>query len=319
MPALTTHCLYGEKIALNCNCDYLTKVINKYKQLYYIGCQGPDILFFYHKIPYLQSNGKEVNKIGSLMHNENINELFTSLLSQTYQSKDERMIAYLCGFIAHHCLDSQAHPYIFYRTGSAKVDTGYKHVSFEGEIDGAILDHFKIGRDEFRCDKLIKHNKKDREVISTMLSKAIKDSTGKDVGKKVIADCCKDLIMIEKMLYDPKGKKSVFLTKLENKLNAPGLATSMLITMKYDDKLDCLNYRHDNWSNPCDNTMITNKDFLQMGQDAVDIGVKIFKSIEKYLDGQIDISEVINQINNRSFETGLPTKETMKYFAYDLQ
>ena len=47
MPGFTTHYLFGVKAYNDLPNNYLKHVISKYRWLYQIGLQGPDIFFIY--------------------------------------------------------------------------------------------------------------------------------------------------------------------------------------------------------------------------------------------------------------------------------
>ena len=69
-------------------------------------------------MPWDVYKSHELNRLGSRMHNEHINDFYECAYAQLYKSRQikkiqERMIVYLFGHLCHWALDKTAHPYIY--------------------------------------------------------------------------------------------------------------------------------------------------------------------------------------------------------------
>ena len=107
MPSMYAHYHFGGKV-FKALPKSARDIINKNRELYLIGLQGPDILFYYKPL------GKNrVNGYGYGMHDRPAEEFFRGA-AERYENcgKDEAMLSYLLGFICHFALDSACHGYI---------------------------------------------------------------------------------------------------------------------------------------------------------------------------------------------------------------
>ena len=64
VPGFTTHYLFGVKAYNDLPNNYLKHVISKYRWLYQLGLQGPDI--FFYNVPILRH--RDYRNVGSHMH-----------------------------------------------------------------------------------------------------------------------------------------------------------------------------------------------------------------------------------------------------------
>jgi len=305
MPALVTHYIYSQKMVNKSETSYLHQVVNKYKNVFNLGAQGPDLFLFYHKIPLIQSDGAQINKLGSRLHIDKVNELLSSLITQAKDNMNEILISYVAGFLTHHALDSQTHPFVIYSTGSPLQMSKYAHVMFENQIDIGVLQENKLTMQDVVPYKLVKTTKQEKKTIANLLVKALKEAFSIEISTKIIDDCMRDILIVERILYDKTGKKVAFLEKLESLLHCEGLATSMVVPTKYDDVLDAMNYRQDSWCNPTSEKMVSYESFLQMGQKAIDLGKKELETFENYLLGKQELNDLIKIIGGRSYETNV--------------
>ena len=88
MPGFTTHYLFGVKAYNDLPNNYLKHVISKYRWLYQIGLQGPDI--FFYNIPILRH--RDYRNVGSHMHEYHVNRFFRNCLNEiaAISSKQQR-------------------------------------------------------------------------------------------------------------------------------------------------------------------------------------------------------------------------------------
>lgn len=127
MPASYAHYRFG-KLALQSLPANVRQPINRFRRLYDMGLQGPDIFFYYN--PLMTT---AVGELGSKFHAQSGQEFFTRACDQ---AKTEAGLAYLYGLLAHYCLDTACHPYV-----KKKVDSGEaRHVELESEFDRFLLE-----------------------------------------------------------------------------------------------------------------------------------------------------------------------------------
>ena len=88
MPGFTTHYLLGVKAYNDLPNNQLRRIISKYRWLYQLGLQGPDM--FFYNIPILRH--RDYRNVGSYMHENHVSTFFAVCLNHlaTIESKQQR-------------------------------------------------------------------------------------------------------------------------------------------------------------------------------------------------------------------------------------
>ena len=106
MPGFTTHYILGMKAFNDLPNNQLKYIIAKYRWLYQLGLQGPDM--FFYNIPILRH--RDYRNVGSYMHEHHIQDFFRCYLEnlQDIESRQQREegLSYFCGFVCHYIGDS---------------------------------------------------------------------------------------------------------------------------------------------------------------------------------------------------------------------
>lgn len=114
MPGFLTHRAAGEEVF-----ERLQKGSIPEEKAFYLGCQGPDLLFFRNYQPW--HIRRMTLRLGVTMHREKTRDLLTNVLEflRTYDKKDKgELISYIAGFITHYSVDKNAHPFVYGKAGS---------------------------------------------------------------------------------------------------------------------------------------------------------------------------------------------------------
>ena len=74
MPGFTTHYLLGVRVFNDMPNNPLKRIISKYRWLYQLGLQGPDM--FFYNIPILRH--RDYRNVGSYMHENHVHDFFVS-------------------------------------------------------------------------------------------------------------------------------------------------------------------------------------------------------------------------------------------------
>ncbi len=127
MPAIFTHIQFGKEVVATLPTE-LRELIERNPAPFYLGTQGPDILF-YHK-PFKKKAKNPVRKQGWDMHAESAAPFFERVAKILADTPTEAEKAYALGFLCHFTLDSQCHPFIDGRS----ID-GLSHGKIEAELD----------------------------------------------------------------------------------------------------------------------------------------------------------------------------------------
>lgn len=147
MPGFTTHYILGMKAYNDLPQTSLKFIIAKYRWLYQLGLQGPDI--FFYNLPILRH--RDHRNVGSYMHEHLVNDFFRCCFSKlsTIKSRQQREagLAYVCGFLGHYVGDSVCHPYVY---GRIEYDIHHPgsyyhglHAQLENDLDALLLQKYK--------------------------------------------------------------------------------------------------------------------------------------------------------------------------------
>ena len=112
MPAYLTHRAAGERVL-----ERLTKEAVPHKLAFFLGCQGPDLLYFNWWSMLLKL------PLGMAMHFKKTKELILHAFEyiKNYDKKDKgELFSYLAGFMTHYAVDKYAHPFIYDKAGGSK-------------------------------------------------------------------------------------------------------------------------------------------------------------------------------------------------------
>ncbi|NLL26537.1 MAG: zinc dependent phospholipase C family protein, partial [Erysipelotrichia bacterium] len=317
MPSVLSHCLCGEEAVTNCNIKSFKQIIKENDKIFYLGCQGPDPFMFYHHFPFQnKERAKTVRNCSRLIHKGRVNDFFNALLKYAKKKGDRQLFVYIGGFFSHHALDSIAHPYVNYQTGSAYKNNLRLHQIFESQIDLALLKLKGIKPEDYRADKKIVKLKDSAEKIAEMLSHCIKEVFDYEVTIEDVKDSLDDMARAEKVFAYKKGKYR-FFKYLEKLMKKPNVVVNMMMPLEYDEKMDAMNYGRELWHSPVDLTFASNETFMELYDKATSQTSKILELLEKYIDNEIDEKQILEIVGNRNYDSGSSDGSKMKYFKLD--
>ena len=130
MPAMYAHDTFGRKVAAKLPLS-VKRPILQYPQMFRVGLQGPDVLFFYN--PFTEhpigNVGRSLHKKTALSFLENARKIWKA------GGEKPSQLAYLMGFLCHFMLDSACHPYI-----NGQIEKiGVGHIAIETEFERLLL------------------------------------------------------------------------------------------------------------------------------------------------------------------------------------
>ncbi len=307
MPSLVTHCLAAHKmIPTNC---YVEACISKNMYAFNIGSSGPDLFYFYHAFPWSNKEGKDrIYALGEVFHNTKANDHFKCAMEYAKNSKDETIVAYMAGWLCHYALDRNCHPYIFHKTG----DDSYAHRRMEADIDCAMLAKLlNTSIKNYKPYEIINNDEHTRHAIFQIYEHVLKEVYGITLEEHIVHESIKDMRFSYRLLHDPNNIKRSLIKKIES---VPYQFTGTMIPSTVNTNEDILNLEHSEWCNPCDNTIKSNEDFLQLFDKGVQDGLLLLTLFNNYVNGNLSIDVILKQINNVDYCTGLPFHPAMKFY-----
>ncbi|HLS10091.1 zinc dependent phospholipase C family protein [Lentibacillus sp.] len=290
MPNIWTHILFCENVLDSIENPNLFLHNDAYMKL---GAQGPDPLFYYNFWPWIKN--EPVNDIGLKLHREKCGEFLMDIIDRG-KDMDDRTQAYIFGFVTHHILDRNAHPYIHYRAGYE----GNNHQKLEVLIDTLMMEkyyHLKTWKAHVYTEIDV-GTKLDARIIN-LLHAAITAHYPEISPRSndYLQKAYRDMKLALKLLADPYGWKNVLLKPLISPYSHQPI--------KQD--ADYLNLEHTTWYHPATNEPCT-KSFIDLYNQAWTEGVDIMSDVIAYWNtGDNIIKKRLGElIGNISYDTGKP-------------
>ena len=323
MPGFTTHYIFGMKAYNDMPFTPLKHTIAKYRWLYQLGLQGPDM--FFYNIPILRH--RDYRNVGSYMHEHKVNAFFECCLRRigTIRSRQqqEEAISYLAGFMNHYIADSICHPYVYGRIGYP-VDAPTSmhhgmHAHLENELDAILLWKFKHKKpSEFNQTASLCLNAQESQFISRYLSRCINrtyyqitEKNNFQVTDGMVARSIFAIRFGSRILSDPAGHKTHVIGSLESIFLKHPIASKKLVTDKLSAQVrDILNLDHEVWTNPWDNSIASTTSFPDLYHQTLKKCNAVYYYLNAFLianvsSGPPDMSALLAELGNYSYHSGL--------------
>jgi len=326
MPDVITHHIFGLDTAQNLKNTALYPHIKEHKDLFAIGLQGPDPIYYHH----LRKKDHKAY-IASKMHTEKTGDFLISALCQIKKYDSDSIefsqgLSYLSGLICHYILDSMAHPYIFYLGGRYLEDVPetHKYIGLHKKIELAIdtilcEERFSLKSSNFKIHKKILKNIEIPECIINMFDETLFLNYGINGGGKIFKDAYEDIRTYYKITYDRFGTKKAmasFASPLLPKSMAPFMGTFSYYNCM-SPGVDYMNRRKQVWLHPVTGNVYTFS-FYDILRNANKKSTSLLQAAYDFALSQISAEEFRTLLPNISYLTGLSTDDTrpMKYFSH---
>lgn len=323
MPGFTTHYIMGMKAYNDLpNCQ-LKFVIAKYRWLYQLGLQGPDM--FFYNIPILRH--RDYRNVGSYMHEHHVNRFFSVCLNRISRIESrqqrEQAIAYLCGYICHYIGDYICHPFVYGRIGY-EVDhpTNYYHglhALLENDIDALLLWKYKKKKpSQFNQAATICLNGFEIQFISSFLSGCINEAyyplnykNNFQVTPRMIHRSILAMRFGCRTLADPSGKKRDRIEIIESFFLKNPIASKKILSDTVANPRESLNADHESWCNPWNKAMASTASFQDLFKQSLNKCSTIYYHINALMTDERPMTEVpmtmlLSELGNYSYHSGLP-------------
>ncbi|WP_124067030.1 zinc dependent phospholipase C family protein [Clostridium sp. E02] len=322
MPGFTTHYLLGVRVFSDIPNNPLKRIISKYRWLYQLGLQGPDI--FFYNIPIIRH--RDYRNVGSYMHENHVNEFFVNSLNYLSQIESrqqrEQAIAYLSGFFCHYIGDSICHPYVY-----GRIECNVNHISnyhhglhamLENDIDSLLLMKYKKKKpSQFNQAATICLNGQEMQFISGFLSKCInetyypiKDGNNYNVTSKMVSRSILAIRLGCRTLADPNSRKKNSIEFIESLFLRTPIASRKLVTDITPNPVITFNLKHETWYNPWDNRLASNASFPDLFHYSMTKCSNVFYRFNEELISPIplrnlDHHKLLKELGNYSYHSGL--------------
>ena len=308
MPNIITHTLFAQDI-FNKVDKQTHDLLEPRNQLFEIGSNGPDFLFFHGLNPRHFAMSSDLRKAGSIFHGKHVNDFYQNALISIRLEKDEEikkdMMAYVCGHLCHWALDSTSHPYIFYRTGTCKGKSAWYHHRFESLLDAIMLKMKKeCTIEDFKFYEVCDVTKEQARAIARIYVPAIRQILGFDVKGHQILDSLNDWHFIEHIFYDASGKKINALQNVENITKSYNFLSGYIVPNQPDDPYDVINLLHKRWVHPSDDSLVSTESFFDLYDKALLLAQEAIRIFLTACQNEEQDKDLMLLIQNRNYNLG---------------
>lgn len=299
MPTTWAHLIFGQEVLQRLSHQDLIHE-SHLRNVFNLGCQGPDLLFYRNFQPWKRN--KDMFQLGNAIHNQFCGLLLMDMIRKVkgYPLNDP-VVIYVLGFLTHHILDRNMHPYVIYKSGYEP----WNHTRFEITLDTLVVQD-RLGLETWKTPvwKEVYVGEEAPERIVSLLSESI-SSYFPDLVRHYDSSewnkAYQDMINAHRVYFhDPSGiKRLLTFGKIEPMIYKRNVPPN-----------DYLNIAHKIWNHPADPDEKYNYSFWDLWDIALDEATAILQQVINSVSGKAqdhaepDYKEIIQLIGNRSYESG---------------
>jgi hypothetical protein len=242
MPAATTHVEFAKDLL---RIDQAQRSHIADLPMYYLGSQGPDMLFFSHASVLPGS----LHKYGNLMHASKVYEVIQFF--EDYAENDPDLISYIQGYLCHYALDSTAHPLVFAVTDDIVHQHGGKngviHVGLEAEIDVWMLHQRGRKTQDYNVFQYLQVSAADQKKLAKMYHAMFQEVFHLEISTSRIIGAIREVHAWTAFLY-PKRSTYDLIYTLENLAGGSHGLSAMMLYQKEPKQI--INTEHHSYAIP---------------------------------------------------------------------
>ncbi|HOV70117.1 MAG TPA: zinc dependent phospholipase C family protein, partial [Clostridia bacterium] len=253
MPGLFTHYLAADAAYNSLQDGPLKEFITKYRHIYDMGAQGPDVFSYYRP---LSKYREDITRYNAMLHERQVEyALRTMIKYMSDQIGEDKNIlaAYMLGYIVHYAVDSACNPYMHYRAGFVAQGRGdekkfkYYYNKLRSEIDYLITKKITGKKPtEIRMTPHVEVDYKELDEFCRMYPVVLKVVYGKNSSRDFIIKAYQNMYEFSKKLYKTKFYHRLFYKIIELIKKNKGEFTLLFAPRKIKD-LDQLNEKKAEW------------------------------------------------------------------------
>lgn len=250
MPAFAAHYLFARSVLEGGIPEGLGGIVRKYPQAFFWGAQGPDIFLYFSPV----ARSRSVNRISQTLHAGDADGLLSSMAAYARKpGSPASCTAYLAGYLCHYCLDSAAHPYVFFLEKKLegefpKAGPSARHAYIESQIDTLLCGRLlKGGVRAFPVREAASFSPGVISELYGMYGEVLPLFTDFVPARRQFEKCFRDAKRFLILLFSGKSRVRVLAGLLETVLGRPFLFSAHIRPDKADERW--LNERHEPWRN----------------------------------------------------------------------
>lgn len=324
MPSIITHNIFSNEVLKGLSKETKSKFENEL-EIYNTFAQSHDFLFYRH----FGKNSGKIRDLGHYAHHHNTQDYLLNIIKEIKTNKlenNEQAIAYLYGSLTHYILDTNCHPYIFYKTGVYRKKEKWthkyhgEHTRIEKHLDCILYEKF-FNKLYFKCDinKEIIKNPILSEDLKKLITKVYKKTYNADNIGEEYQSSIKDAKIINRLATkDPIGIKKLFYILIDTiSMHHFGNLTAYS-TFIFNPNYKFLNMEHLKWNHPCDKNITFSYSFEDLFNQSITDCCKLIEEVNNYIYKKGDLNTLKKLIPNIDYSTGITcdSPKRLMFFEY---
>ncbi|GAX89243.1 zinc dependent phospholipase C family protein [Effusibacillus lacus] len=299
MPNIWTHLIFGQEVLRRIGRTDLLKP--ETTNVFNLGCQGPDFLFYHNFLPW--QTDTRANVMGELIHHKHCGPFLVEMVLQMRgRQLHDPTVIYVLGFLTHHVLDRNMHPYIHYKSGYKK----WNHQRYEVILDTIMAEKF-LGLATWNTPvwKQFYIGDDFPEGVVDMFRKAAIKFFPEQANRMQDGDwsqAYRDMVRTQQIFHDPYGiKRLITFGKIEP-----------MVYKRKNPPRDYLNENHAEWHHPAIPEETSNSSVWDLWEQALADGETVLRAAVEFLELSLQGTEtsgenlLVEKIGNLSYDTGKP-------------
>lgn len=306
MPNIWMHIEFGQQLAGEFSSRFpCLQLLEQQQKLYNLGCQGPDFLLYHSFLPWRRDTG--ALHLGDQMHTQSCGPVlvdFWEAARRLEGTEAAQAQLYFLGFLTHHLLDRNLHPYINWKAG-------YKyraHQRFEIDLDTLFMKQLrKLNTWQNPAWSLIDAGSRlpgpVHRILHTTALKHYPEAMER-LPAEIWQSSYRDMVLAQKCLFDPKGWKKAITWGRTRRLFSRKLTAR-------EERLDYLNEQHSRWRHPALYSEVRTESVWELWDEALAEGRAVLGALADWLDCTEDsaassrkLGQFTLALGNRSYDTG---------------
>ncbi|WP_405110298.1 zinc dependent phospholipase C family protein [Paenibacillus sp. FSL K6-1217] len=305
MPNIWMHIEFGQQLAGEFSSRFpCLHLLEQQQRLYNLGCQGPDFLLYHSFLPWSKDAG--ALHLGDQMHTRSCGPVLVDFweAARTLEGTEAAQAQlYFLGFLTHHLLDRNLHPYINWKAGYKY----HAHQRFEIDLDTLFMSRLrKFNTWKNPAWSLIDAGSRlpgpVHRILHTTALKHYPEAMAR-LPEEIWQTSYRDMVLAQRCLYDPKGWKKAITWGRTRRLFSRNLNAR-------EEQLDYLNERHSEWRHPALYSEVRTESVWELWETALTEGRTVIGALADWLDStdpaaaRRKLEQFAQVLGNRSYDTG---------------
>lgn len=305
MPDVAMHHAFGQEVRAS-----LPEEVQEYLMdtPYVFALYGPDPWFMHQ--PWKRRQGR-----GRWMHTTKTGAFLMALAEKAKEGSAPReMFSYLAGFLCHYALDSEAHPYIIWRS-TETWPTKRAHRDLEHALDAALLKREGHWKEKHPVTDYHFPDLRLPEAMAPDLNAVYENVYGWKNAFSSLNPCYHRY----RALYRVMEKPWSFLTVLASVIPTHRFRSIPYVRSAFLDR-DIENLSHQSWHEAYARDLTSTESFPELYEKARKESVRMIRDCFAFArEGTLSSRELAQSIGNRSYLSGLDVEDPRNFAVRSLR